>query len=188
MPWPAATWVVHEVVPAGAVSMGMPLTLAPGSDDGVTLVQDPAGPVDDASTTGPVRVAPAAAQFDPDDEDQRVCDECQVGEDTDAAPDLPVHDPTSQANPFPARQVDDGGGLVAWLAVLGGSVAVGLVLSWAVTGSAIAYLVVLGVLSAILVVIGGVLGSRSPRRQVTPDAIYFHPCRKCPARCQGHFR
>lgn len=127
-------------------------------------------------------------EFDPDDEDQRVCDECQVGEDTDAAPDLPVHDPTSQANPFPARQVDDGGGLVAWLAVLGGSVAVGLVLSWAVTGSAIAYLVVLGVLSAILVVIGGVLGSRSPRRQVTPDAIYFHPCRKCPARCQGHFR
>ena len=37
-----------RVVPAGAVSMGIPVTLAPGSEDGVTLAQVPAGPVDDA--------------------------------------------------------------------------------------------------------------------------------------------
>ena len=61
---PAETWVVQLVVPAGAVSTGMPVTVAPGSEDGVWAVQDPEGPLDVVRMIGPLGVAPTAAQTD----------------------------------------------------------------------------------------------------------------------------
>lgn len=54
--------MVQLVVPDGAVSTGMPVTMAPGIDDGVTSFQVPPGPEAVDSTTGPEGVAPTAAQ------------------------------------------------------------------------------------------------------------------------------
>ena len=135
--------------------------------------------------------AACGGEFDPEDDDDRMlCEECQVDEDAVAAPDLPVHDPTSQSNPFPART--DLGIVGWWVLVIGGSVGFGLALSWAVMRSTLVYLACLATLIGILALVGGVLGEvrghRPPRRQVRGDAVYFHPCRKCPARCKGHFR
>ena len=50
-------------VAVGVVGLrGIPVTVAPDMDDGVSLFQVPAGPVDETRTIGPATVDPTAAQ------------------------------------------------------------------------------------------------------------------------------
>src|SRR5471030_541580 len=59
---PDGIWVVQLDVPDGAVSSGIPVTTAPGSDVGVRSFQLPEVPDADERMTGAPDVAPTAEQ------------------------------------------------------------------------------------------------------------------------------
>ena len=63
--WAWVTWVVQLARVAGEVSRGIPLTIRPGSDDGVCRFHELSFGLEVVTMTGPATVAPAAAHVDP---------------------------------------------------------------------------------------------------------------------------